>query len=495
MTSQVTFQDQVQRYAEGRATADEVAQLCAELRENAASRREFLSLMNLESALEAIAAEWVAAHPRPLPLTSVAEPQLTAPPSRRVPIRKGYLAALAVCLVALVCYQWQEFSQNRVFAVVKKGTGVPELPGGTELRNEWIQIAGGTVELMTPDAARIVIEAPATFRFDSPLSLSLMRGRLAADIPPAARKFTVVTPSGEAVDLGTKFGVDVPLRAEAEIHVFQGEVIAQSSHGGLRKNLHTGEAFQLKSGAGASRMLRSAAFIRPEEVGPLHAALWAGQPQLAADELEQLRRELSLVSLLDFETSEQPAGQFDFVQGRWPGSRSAEFVKPEDSLQVSLPKTGKWTQLTLATWVRLNHSEKISQSLLSTTTANGSLSKGLQWRITSQQVPQLLVDGTTYAPQPAEQAASLPLDQDRWAHLAVVFDAVRGHVQFFVNGELYGTAHLAAQTAVLAKSLVLGRSAVEGSRLSGRVDEFVFLGRSMSPAEVREVYSAGNPYR
>ena len=71
-----------------------------------------------------------------------------------------------------------------------------------------------------------------------------MRGRLSAEVPSSAKGFTVITPTGKAIDLGTKFGVDVPLQGEAEIHVFQGEVIAQSSVGGSRQSVRGGEAFR-----------------------------------------------------------------------------------------------------------------------------------------------------------------------------------------------------------------------------------------------------------
>ena len=77
--------------------------------------------------------------------------------------------------------------------------------------------------------ARVVIEAPAEFHFESAQRLHMGRGRLSADVPAGAKGFTVVTPSGDAVDLGTQFGVDVPASGAAEIHVFAGEVVAKAS--------------------------------------------------------------------------------------------------------------------------------------------------------------------------------------------------------------------------------------------------------------------------
>ncbi|MBI1348180.1 hypothetical protein GC163_18045 [bacterium] len=486
MTPRFRFQELMQRYSDGVATSLEVEELCGELRNSEAARHEFITLLNLESALESVAAEWAAAHPQPIVISR--RRLLPALP------RKGFLVTLGLCLAIMLGYQWWTVQSNRVFATVENGTGVRELPGGTELRSEWIEIAGGTVELLTATSARVVIEAPATFRFDSPMRLNLVRGRLAADIPPSARKFTVVTPSGEAVDLGTKFGVDVPQRAEAEIHVFQGEVIAQASNGGQRKNLHSGEAFRLKSGAGSTRNLRSAAFIRPEEVRPLHAALSAGQPLKAETELGRLREDPSFVAILDFESPELPEGMFDSVQGRWPGSRAAEFNQATDYLRITLPQVGRWTQLTMAAWVRLNQLEDTPHSLLLATNAKGEIKHSLQWTIDREGVPQLLLSGTPVRSKAVATRETPESEQDRWIHLAAVYDAEHGRASLFVNGVLVNQGAFAKTHQLAIQRLVIGSPRTGVQRLSGRMDEFVLLGRALSHDEIRTMFETGNPY-
>lgn len=500
------FQELIQKYAEGRASRADVDELCTALRQSEETRRDFIRLMNLESALEMIAAEWMAARPLvdPLPVVSSAEPTgtspaaLPSPPHRRAIVQKRYLVAFAACLALFGLNFWRESQINRVHATVENGTGVRELPYGTQLRNEWIEIAGGTVSLTTPTAARIVIEAPAVFRFESPLRLNLTRGRMAADIPPSARKFTVVTPSGEAVDLGTKFGVDVPLRSEAEIHVFQGEVIAQSSNGGKRQNLHSGEAFQLKSGAGAARKLRSGAFIRPEEIDSLHAALGAGQPLRSDEALHSLRQDPSLIALLDFESPNLLEGSFDSVQGRWPGSRSAEFVQAGDHIRLALNGNQEWRQLTFAAWVRLNQSENASQSLLYMESPDRSGVSKLHWLVTDQNSLQLAIDGQPVSlkvDEPNALAGSIAWEQGRWVHLAAVYDEHQRRVQFFLNGRLNGEAELVDPRPVRLSLLEIGNSNNLERRLSGRIDELLLMGRGLSEMEIRQLYFAGNPYR
>ena len=72
------------------------------------------------------------------------------------------------------------------------------------------------------EAIAAAIDSTAAFRFESPQRLRLLRGRIAADVPAMASGFTVVTPSGEAIDLSTRFAVDVPVGGEPEVHVFEG---------------------------------------------------------------------------------------------------------------------------------------------------------------------------------------------------------------------------------------------------------------------------------
>src|SRR5690606_19090519 len=115
--------------------------------------------------------------------------------------------------------------------------------------------------------------------FESAMKLHLPFGRLAAEVPPSAKGFTVVTPTGNAIDLGTRFGVDVPAQGHAEIHVFEGEVIAEPTKKEQRRSLLGGEAATLQAESEIPRDLRTAAFIQSEEVTALSAALAAGRQQ------------------------------------------------------------------------------------------------------------------------------------------------------------------------------------------------------------------------
>jgi hypothetical protein len=182
----------------------------------------------------------------------------------------------------------------------------------------------------------------------------MKRGRLAADVPPAAKGFTVVTPSGDAIDLGTRFGVDVPSTGAAEVHVFQGEVITKASGAHRRQNLRGGDAVMFDAGASTSRELRSSAFIQPDELPALTAGLAAGQRARSDAALAKLKNDPALIALLDFESADEMPGVYRRVQGRWPGSHAPEFVNVGDHLKLDVGGGREWPQLTLAAWVRID---------------------------------------------------------------------------------------------------------------------------------------------
>jgi len=493
------FQQTVQRYVEGSATADEMAQLNEQLRNDPEARERFIALMNLDSGLSALVAGVTSRESADAADSRSRVNSVVPPPRRKTPL----LAMLTTLLMASVLVMvgagfWN--APGETFATVVSATGVLELSEHAQLTQEWYEIAEGTVELQTVRGVRVVIEAPARFRFESAQRFQLSRGRLAADVPETGKKFTVVTPSGEAVDLGTKFGVDVPLQGEAEVHVFQGEVIAQSSQGGYRMNLLDGDAYRLQAGAGASRELRSAAFIRPDEVASLHAALRAGQPTNSGRALQKLRNDPALIALLDFEGNEQIPGVFNMVQGRWPGSRAPEFMNVGDHMKLNVGQNREFPQLTIAAWVRLDRFGDLYQSLLHTD--GWDMNQGqVHWMVTDNRTMRLALARNQISPgqigDKTYSDSSLPMSggEHRWVHLAAVYDSEKKFARFYLDGEFTNEAPQDVAYPARLGPAQIGNWNSEDRKLSGRIDELILLARTMDDAEVRSLYDAGNPYK
>ncbi len=224
------WHDLIQNHLAGRTTPEEVLALQEALKTDAELRALYLDYMNLDVALEAMAEE--------MPQAKIV----------RFPLRPLVVMAAAACVIFGVALFWH--STQKPYATVAGGVGIQASMEG--IRGEPHELKDGILELTTARGAKVVIEAPASFQFR--VRAKTPRASMAAwprMMPsPSAKGFTVIAhQQATAVDLGTKFGVDVPLQGDAEVHVFQGEVIAQSSGGGKRQSLRGGEAYALQNGA------------------------------------------------------------------------------------------------------------------------------------------------------------------------------------------------------------------------------------------------------
>ncbi len=474
----------LRRYLDGSIDAEGMTRLNALLEADAEARWHFAEQTNLDAALATQALGWRAGE---------------TTPHRPRPASRGWwggIAALVGAAAACVALALWIFGP-REFARVEQVAGIPHLAPGLVLRGERHVLPGGTLALVTGRGATVVIEAPAVFRFESAQRLSLERGRLSAEVPPAAKGFTVVTPSGTAVDLGTRFGVDVPALGDAEVHVFEGEVVTHASHD--RRSLRTGDAIALTKAGHAARETRSAAFIRSDEVGDLTAGLAAGQRARAEAALAQLRGDPALIALLDFESGAE-AGAFRTVQGRWPGSRAPEFVQVGDHLKLDLGGARLWPRLTLAAWVRLDRLDAPYQSLLHTDGWTASNPGQVHWMVNRFSTMRLALRGNTLAPGspepdsfPDSRTPVLP-EIGRWVHLAVVYDSGARTTRFFLNGRFDSESRESIAHPARLGPARIGNWDRTDRKLSGRIDEMLVLGRAMTDAEIHALFAAGNPY-
>jgi ferric-dicitrate binding protein FerR (iron transport regulator) len=425
-----------------------------------------------------------------------------AEPSRRSRLALlGGLAAAACLTVAFA--GWQAWS--RPYATVTVGIGTIGLAAGGPIRSELHNLAAGVLELETRRGAQLVIEAPAAFRFESPQRLRLTNGRVAADVPPSAKGFTVVTPSGEAIDLGTRFAVDVPTIGETEVHVFDGEVVARA---GARspKSLHHGEALSLATNA--ARELRTAAFIRGGEVAELAAGVAAGQEHASREAMQRLHDDPTLIAVVDCEGDAAAAGdrsgsagQYRLVQGRWPGSQAADFTNGGDHLPLDVGGDADWPQLTVAAWVRLDRLGEPYQSLYHTDGWNKHNPGQVHWMIVHSGVMRLALPGLKLAADAVERhghpesRTSVLGAEGRWVHLAFVYDSTTRTASFYVDGRPDGVTTLADAPPARLGPARVGNWNAHDRKLSGRIDELVFVGRALSPDEIAGLFEAGVPYR
>jgi len=116
-------------------------------------------------------------------------------------------------------------------------------PDGEFTPGRVLALQSGLAEIRFQSGAQVLLQGPATLELLSANSAKLTKGKLSAQVPPAARGFQIHAPNGKVVDLGTEFGISVEDDGQAQVVVFQGQVDAYSNQRTQRPiNLTTNQA-------------------------------------------------------------------------------------------------------------------------------------------------------------------------------------------------------------------------------------------------------------
>lgn len=91
--------------------------------------------------------------------------------------------------------------------------------------SESIHLQKGIVKMESDKGVKIIIEAPAKFKFVSPDEILMEKGKLFAYVPQSGNGFSVATENSKVIDLGTSFGVYAGTEGKTELHVFKGKTI------------------------------------------------------------------------------------------------------------------------------------------------------------------------------------------------------------------------------------------------------------------------------
>jgi hypothetical protein len=127
------------------------------------------------------------------------------------------------------------------------------LPLGTEFRaGQKLNLAAGLAELAFDSGAKVILHGPAQFNVADALGGHLQIGKLTAKVPHSAAGFTVATPGGKVVDLGTEFGVKVNDEGHMDVVVYVGNVQIQPGSGGAGSGGDQPKAIQLHAGQAIS---------------------------------------------------------------------------------------------------------------------------------------------------------------------------------------------------------------------------------------------------
>ncbi|MGD9631846.1 MAG: FecR domain-containing protein [Pirellulales bacterium] len=153
---------------------------------------------------------------------------------------------------------------------------------------ENLTLERGQVELTYSTGAKLLLTGPSEFLV-LPAGGKLRRGELVARVPQAGHGFTIETPHGKVIDLGTEFGVVVDDFGVSQVSVFEGKVeTLPSGPAGLAQDkieLTSGRAIQWTADSVTPISVQGRRYGRPEESWPAgdEATTATSQPLLDVD--------------------------------------------------------------------------------------------------------------------------------------------------------------------------------------------------------------------
>lgn len=523
-------------YANGTLSEADFARLQDALRESAEGRSYFRRYLNLDAALvEAASAEdadhnaWTAPA-RARAHTARTSPLVWAP------------AAAAAIMALFVFYVWKNpppnnatpnpqslSSQEEVatgFAILSRlidaewEDGAQAYEAGDSLSASHLRLKSGVAQIEFYSGATVLLEGEAHFEIVAAQQARCHHGRLRANVPPAARGFTITTPETKVVDLGTEIGIAVNPNGASEVHVFDGEVELHGDEDPVT-SLKTGEAMVLMTGQPQNRMPADGeAFADLDRFEPqslveqrarfdrwqAHSLKLREDPRMIVyfplDQNGSWHRQL----INEAGDSERRGGMVGVKRtlGRWPWKGAAEFRHPGDRVRLLIP--GEYSSLTLACWVRLDSVDRMWNSLYLT---DGYEQGEVHWQITgegelaySMRIRETGKDHQYLYRSPSFWNSEL---RGRWIHLATTFDAEKAEVTHYLNGLEISRESSKPDFAVKTTRFGAGEIGNWGQSLkrkdpefvvrslNGLLDEFAILSDALSSSEIKAMFDAGNP--
>lgn len=400
------------------------------------------------------------------------------------------------------------------------------LTQGDLLPTGQLHLRSGRVHIELFSGVQMVIEGDAQFSIDSPMQVTMDRGLARARVPEPAHGFKIQTNSGDVIDLGTEFSIDVD-DGGADVHVVDGEVELQPRHDdSLRIDAGLSRRF---SDAGKLVDVLSAFTV---SVGPSEFQDFLREKQKkrftdwmqARREIEADSRTLAYYQLRPsspqsnrIENRAKSASQLSSdgsvvaaapTTDRWGNSDSAlDFSRLGSRLRLDVP--GEHHSLTMLCWIKINSLDRWYNSLFLT---DGHDDCEPHWQLMddgriffSVKVPRS--DGSAGTVQPVFYSpkvwdASL---SGRWIMLAVTYDADRALVSHYFNGNSVSSEPIPANQVV--DSIRIGPASICNwsepmyqtdpkfvlRNLNGSMDEFALYSGALSAQEIMKLYRDGCP--
>jgi hypothetical protein len=395
-----------------------------------------------------------------------------------------------------------------------------------------LQFDQGVAEIDFFCGATLIVEGPATLNVESDWLVRVARGRLRANVPPAARGFMVTAAGSTIVDLGTEFALDVGAE-NAHVEVIDGEV---ELRGGVHDGslLTTGQKRWLRGAAGGDDSLTGLSTIgdvrrRRDTAQAARFAQWKmHSQQLRTDDrliayypiLEsQSGRQVPNQSATGSERDGQTVGLVNRVTGRFGAKTSGfEFDRPGSRVRVRID--GEFQAFTFACWVKIDSLEHRYNALFM---GDGYENGEPHWQVRDdgRLMFSVMVDDTleiehfSEVEQRVVNHAGLhrvyysepfwDISQSgQWFHIAAVYDPAGRQVVQYVNGEELSRQEIVDKFHI--STLRIGAAEIGNwgqpfrkspwfavRNLNGAIDELAIFNAALTSDEMQNLYEQGRP--
>ncbi|WP_459557226.1 FecR family protein [Lacunimicrobium album] len=144
--------------------------------------------------------------------------------------------ALVICALSLVWYFQSQVmiveNNHLVFASAVLSPNEQPPTSSQNLRSDDVVTIehGQFADIYFGKGTVMKAYGPSRVRINHPSRIQLERGVVLVRVAKGDEGFTVATPGGEFLDLGTQFGVSVNAMATSEVHVFDGKVAVKADN-------------------------------------------------------------------------------------------------------------------------------------------------------------------------------------------------------------------------------------------------------------------------
>ncbi|MCH2127118.1 MAG: LamG domain-containing protein [Pirellulaceae bacterium] len=505
MTSNATLRSLTDRYLEGTASENDMAELSALLRDQPELQDEYLEMLDAHSALAwhyGTASRKTLAGMQKNPTVSPKFLRSLVSDAKKI---RRVVVGFAVAASILIAVVWREGKTHFAFVTAMQNaeflSNAQSLVIGQTLGSGVLQLNAGNVLLSHTNGARVALQGPAEIKLINETTIALQSGRVTVSCPQGAEGFTVQSNGFDVVDLGTEFGVhswaDEPGKMTTEVHVFGGLVkvkLPQASEVPLRD----GEGLRFhEDGEIISIDAVPDDFIDPHEwqaTGSLVSPRFSDAARIQ----DRMSGDANAIFDVAFTSENLHGGQLiggEWTEGRSPGQKSIAFGEQADCFEVQI--NARPQQVTFAMWLRIDHlPSQMTSQMTSLMTTNQASVGSCQWLVTPDGEIRLEIGrdlGRSELDWEAvsSQAVLTPDQLGKWCFLATSFDGQR--IIHYYNGKECGSGPSFRPKTLSFGAVQIGNGlAPSQAPLNGVVSEFVIFDGVISAHELARYFRAAS---